>query len=98
MKFHFSKSKGKKKGIYILVSIMVLLIFVNLNNLSNSTVDTSIGEHNADSMSDLTIINEPKVSAIEPNGKPLLVTHYANISKSFTEFTESSFPVKPLII
>ena len=84
MKFHSIYSKGKKKGIYILVSIIVLLIFVNLNNLSNSTLDMSIGEQNADSMSYLNIINDPKVAAIEPNGKPLLVTQYANISKSYT--------------
>ncbi len=83
MKFQFAKSKGRIKGIYILVSIMILLIFVNLNNLSNSTVDTPIGEHNADFISDLTIINEPKVSALEPNGKPLLVYQHSTITKNF---------------
>ncbi len=87
MKFHFSSAKGKKKGISILVSVIVFLIFVNLNNFSNSTLDTSIGEQNADSFSDLNKIKEPKVAANEPNGKPLLVYQHSTITKTFYPFS-----------
>ena len=82
---HHTIHKNKIKVFFLLISIIVLLIFVNLNNLSNSTLDMSIGEQNTDSMSDLNIINKPKVAANEPNGKPLLVNHYANTSKIYSD-------------
>ncbi len=83
MKFHSIYSKGEKKGIYLLISIIILLIFFSLNNLSNSTLDTSIGEQNADSMSDLNIINDLKVATNEPNGNPLIINQHSTISKTF---------------
>ncbi|KKN10821.1 hypothetical protein LCGC14_1032690, partial [marine sediment metagenome] len=84
MKFHSIYSKGKRKGIYLLISLLGLLFFINLNILSNSIVDTSIREQNMYPISDLNIINEPNIAANEPNGKPLLGYQYANTSKSYT--------------
>ena len=87
MKSHSIYSKGKKKGTYFLISITVLLIFINLSSLSNLIVDTSIREQNIDQISELNTFNEPKVAAVEPNGKPLLVSQYANISNIDTDLS-----------
>jgi len=78
---HFNLVGRKKKGLLILVSIAVLLLFINGSFLSNSTIQ-SIGEQNRDPTSDL-IINELKIAANEPNGKPLLVSQYANFTESY---------------
>ena len=83
MKYHPKNSMGKnKKEIAILISITVLLILINVSNQSNSIVD-SIGEQSNDPISDFDEIDELKIASHVPNGKPLLVTQYANFTESY---------------
>jgi hypothetical protein len=57
--------------------------FGNYNDISNR-------EENMDQISDINVINDPKVAANEPNGKPLLVNQFANTSKSYVN---SNLPI-----
>ncbi|KKN20493.1 hypothetical protein LCGC14_0935040 [marine sediment metagenome] len=82
MKHHSQHSLGKKKKeLIILISLTGLLFFINVSNVSyksNSNVEF-ISEQSIDPISDLL-----KIAAQEPNGKPLLVSQYANITESYT--------------
>ncbi len=85
---HHPINPNKKKVIILLISVLSILLFVNLNHIYKPRIlNTFNSDQSTEKYSDPGLINEPKTATPKPNGQPLLVNHYANTSKIYSPST-----------
>ena len=88
-----------EKSTFFILLILVLfssVMLINLNGQLKSSLSTNV--FNNTHFSEFNHNNTLNIAANDPNGKPLLVNQYANISRTFTDVGTNqniTFPVAP---
>ena len=86
---------------YFIVSFGLLLLISFLSSYSNLTPVSDTHNNKNQIIDHITEKNPPRVpkgASSEPNGKPLIINQYANISNTFTDVSSNenvSFPILP---